>query len=619
MKENTILIRSGEYVKCYRDSLDNNTSITRDRIENSILVIFLGEALENCKITCENTMNNLFWNCSSMLKCYSVCENSADEDIESKIKNMCSNSFQDSSLRQSLQVNIVTKINSELSDKIFDIISNVFKEFSVSFENISFYIYSIFKSNGNRKSIENLNTHLSTIEDRVFKNINNHAAYSILVGNSLTREDSSSYQDAIASSIVLTNKKITLGDFGISDKAHSIIGFSQADISLETIYIIGFDIFTDTIIDYFRKGYKQIGSGNFDINQNILRDYINKIEGVKQQLKGNSKNLWHKNSLSNGEYSFAEIDSDYGNTLHTYFTVNLARKNIKCPSDDEITDAFNEYLFNYFKEYGLDKARNHLEFITNQEKKNQQAIADVSSLTNQSFSYDKGKPNLVIDEIIDSIAIEHINELMRKTRNIIISIGENNDNILENIEKIFKNLESCTEKCKQESVFRDKSFNNNIKSVYEDIINASKDDIKNQMKDMKFDYSLFALEDDFANFIFDEYEGKIVTKYLFVNLKNYADDTALFEMEKIGSWIKRQCDNADFSMEIAGNKTEPKPLFLTDIVNSNEHSNLATYLKNSKCNYISVSGLPIFRTLHFRTVEKQDLTLIQRLNSSHKL
>lgn len=619
MEDNTILTKSYDYVKNYRNSLDNNSNITRERIENSILIIFLGDELETCRTTCENTMNSLFWNCSSMLKCCSIGENLEDEDIQSTIKNIFNNSFKDSGLRKSLQVNIVTKINLNLSNKIYEIISNVFEESSILFGNISFYIYSIFESNGNRRAIGNLVDHLNIIENKVFSKINNHSVYSIIVGDALTSEDNPAYQDAVASSIVLTNKKIILNDCGICNKSHSIIGFSQADISLETIYIVGFDIFSDTIIDYFRKEYKLIENNKFDIKLNILRDYLTKIDNIKQQLKDNSKYLWHSNTLSNGEYFLSEIDDDYGNTIYNYFTVNLDKKNIKIPSEDEIENIFNKYLFNYFKNYGLDKARTHLEIITNQEKQNQQTCVDVSNFNNKVYSYDIRKPNETINEIIDDVANEYVEKLVRKARNIIISIGESDDNVLENIEKIFKKLESCTEKCKQESVFRDKSFNSNMKSVYEDIINARKDDIKNKLKDMNFDYALFELEDTFASFIFKEYEDNIVTKYLFANLKNYADDTSLYDIERIGSWIKRQCDNAELSMEVAGNKTEPMPLFLTDIVCSDEHSNLSIYLKNKKCNYISVSGIPIFRILQFRKVEQQDLTIIQRLNSCNKL
>lgn len=623
MNDNAILTQATNYVKRYRDSQGGENTITRGDIGNATIIAFLGDGLDECKTECENTMNNLFLNCDNALCIFDIDCNAEFSDIQSIVQNLANHYFLNSDFN-TLKVNIVTQTNEYLSKKIFDIIFSIYSEFEFTFSNFSFYIYSIFEK-GNKQVIESFAEHLTTIENDVFDKINNYPVYSIIIGDTLTSSGNTAYQDAVASSIVLTSVKNISRDYGIDSKSHSVIGYSQADISLETIYIIGFDIFSDILIDYFRtKGQSSVENSSFDIKQNLLSNYTNEINNLKQQLKSNSNYLYHKNNLENGNYSFCKINEDYGNVLLTYFNVNMQRKNIETPNDDDIAKYFNNYLLEYSKKHGLKKAIEQLERITNNEKQNKKNNVDTfNDIENQVYSYTSQNPDKTIAKIIDDIAENAINSIVEKARNIIVLIGENHENILQKREKVFNDIEICTEKCKQESVYRDKSLNDTIKSAYETVVKEKKDDIQLQLKDGVIDDSIFLSKDSFLAYIFSEYEDKMVSKHLFANLTNYADDISLLDSQGISSWIKRQCYNASSSMDVAAADVLQRPIFLTDIVKNDEfnhtYSQLTTYIKNNNCQYVSVSGVPVFRTLCYRIVKQQDLTLVQRLNKHNAL
>ncbi len=625
MDDKYIKIKAEEYVKKYREEQNVVGGIARKQTKYPMFVLLLGDDLEECSQKCKNTMDDLWMDADYVVFKGIQDINSADELIKAAVDEIAENDRSQSRLNLS----IVIKTTSELSSKLSSVMETVNDKLRFSFgDNIDIYIYSIVEKSTTEDGAKKLKAHLDNIE-ALFDVYKNKNIYSIIVGDRYAGRMEAISRDvvheSIASCMVLLNNDTVGETFSKNDyfkiRTHTLIGFSQADIPLKTVYIIGFDTFSDTVINYYTQGHLELETLDFDIKKNILGGLEVKLNSLQGILSNGAVNLLCKKELASGNYSYKVLDAEFYGTLREYYLINRDNgKGIVFPTEDEIKQAFNKYLFETFIHFGLDTAKKFLIEIETAENQAQMQVQN-SDYENAAYNYDPIAPSVAVSAIISKMVSHDIANYERICRGIVLDMIQKEETILDRISQKFQDVSRATEKCKVEESMKDVNVETAVqRQIYEDIIKNKATEIEKKIENGDLSFFADGEIECFEDSLFKIYDEKIVIQYLFSNMKTYKGDIESKENdEDFIQWISRQDERTELTMRLANTAESLKTIFLSDLTDdpqiaSAKEIQMLANIKKKNISCVPVSGVPVFRVFKVRTDIKQaELFAIQQL------
>lgn len=619
MVDRDISLRAAEYVRRYRNEQGDASRTTRRKHRYPMIVYFLdgdfGSKEDDfdfaaCCETVQNTARAFWVNHETVA--YATIK---DGDYNETVAEVCRKALKDDTTESAATVSVSIVIKSydgdceRIGGLIEETIANL--QFRVG-SNIDFSIFILVSEDDPdevRLFKKQFNYIQELMEDEKMKRCPVRA---FVIGNMLSESNhqinKAQMFDSLASNIILINNSdtvssVTLNDF-FAPRKITLTGFSKADIPLETVYIIGFDVFSDTVMNFFKRGQKEIvPEYSFSVEKDILCDYAGALKVNAARYAGASKHLLRKKSLVAGVYSFEQINNAefYGN-LEKYIDINMERDRIAVPDEQAICEALDKYLLNYFEDYGLENAEKLLQTIVVKERTNMQSPM-IDPLARQ-FPYDPNNTSCLM-EVIGAVIQSKINKLTTAAREYIVKHIENsNTNIIQIIARTMSSIQEATERCKNESVIMDNDMSAELVKRYEGAVYNKSDEIEDAIRRHAMSFS-FNNSEALEESIFLYYEDRIVQSVLFGKMNNYQDDIDNMTYEQARTWINSQESKADLSLRLTNKSVDSKIIFLTNMdPNTDRNSkmnNVMLYLKEQNYSILPVSGVPAFRCLKYRT------------------
>ncbi|MBQ9227231.1 MAG: hypothetical protein IJ168_00240 [Eubacterium sp.] len=632
MEDKDIILRAKEYIQAYRKNVDT-TIEARKKHDHPMIVLFLdNEAAEDGKEpvidldTCRNTVEALtgnFWMNYDSVAYATIKETATLQDVLGKV---CDQALGDSTATDAhtLSVNIVMKTYDGAVDWLKEILTTIYKKTSFRFSNMDTYLYSLI-STASLEMCEKLSEFYFSLQETLLSPEFRFSIKSLLFGDvsevSNQPIPKTTIYNSVASNIIIINnvdKPASLNDCVVAGKS-VLTGFSKADLPMETVYIIGFDIFSDTILDVFQHGSKIPPEYSFDIRNTLLRQQVGAIEAFAQECLANTKYLLRRNQLTDGLYPFKAIDAEYNNAIRDFVEINLNRRHINTLSEEQIREAFVAYLMNYFNQYGLDNTKKLAETIRAKEQQLLQGFGASNAYEAKSYQF-TAREDAAVDGIIMDIIQSKVNEMISTARQVVLRyLSDPDANIVTKIDKTMRSIRDATERCKNEAIAMDNEMNMALAKRYEGAVIEKTATIQSIIKsnDIVLDVDNI---DNFERTIFNFFEEHVVRTVLLGQMNSYEQDIENLSYDEAGHWLSNQLAKADLSMCVTNQTQTTRQIIMTDMTVDGNHKSKVVDLmneraKNGDFSVLNVKGTSIFRCLSYRTVAAaDDLTVLQNIN-----
>lgn len=634
MNSAQIIERSKQFSRDFRNQdQKRNDEMKRMQCDYPCLIYFFGDDMSECRSTIEGTTEGLWLNADEV-HCfeYSVSEIESGTAV-SKLEDFADEA--NINRMDGLRVIFVMRSEDNISSHIGEFVDTIIKNAPPMLRTkINFSLFTIAKSI-KVKSIQNLETHLEAIDSFIesLEPSRRDSITSYILGDMYderneTIEDEYVIYDAIATTIISENNALAYATHShlISLGKHNLVGFSKADVSLETLYIIGFDEFSDMLVKKFRVGERsdvQAPEYNFSVRNDIISSYATKIASIKSSLMSASSYLWKNPAMPKAPMGFAAYNEQFGNVLEDYVSINLNKEEPSAPTEEEIEQMFNEHLIKYFNENGLEKAKKYVEEIDRNEHKRSNESQDLI----RQYDYKNNQYTAEgIAKCISDISEYKLIECEIIARQTILKMLADGNHAINKLDEIFKNVESSTEACKQERVVLDKNVNDSIRQHYESLIVSHRNDILNMYNNKTFAIS-FDSQEAYDKSVFDAYEKHVALTYLFniANIRSYFDNiqnSVEADMESSKGWVSNQIRNASLTLSTISadiRNHSGNIVILTDLPDNHKlvKAISVNQFENRDIPKIVVSGTPIFRVLRIRdNITKGDIAAIFHYHNS---